>query len=418
MLLKILGTIFSKGITAIIGFLIVVITSQQLGASIRGEIAILVLNISIIGLFQGIFNGASLIYLTPRFSFAPLFILSNLFAIIVSILLSYCMVLSGLIDHNLLTDLMFLGISQGLLTTSQSLLLGKEKIHLFNFLEIAKTIVLIITILFFFFVYEQKSMDSVVKSYFISYLIPFFISLLLLFKQFTESKWKDTKNLTFALLKYGFEIQVNNISQMINYRLCFFFIEKFKGKEALGVFSVAISLAEAVWIICKSIATFQYSKIVNISDAKTQKRLTLQSMHISILFTIPVLIVLLLLPDSIFKFVFGVEFGSLRLIILSLSLGILELAFFTFINHYFTGIGKNKINIYASLIGNIATIVTGILLIPYLGNVGAGITTSIAYLTMLLYLSYRFVKESGASYYDLVPKIKSIRDLFKTTRLS
>lgn len=418
MLLKILGTILSKGVTAIIGFLIVVITSQELGAGIRGEIAILILNISIIALFQGIFNGASLVFLTPRFSFAPLFVFANLFTIILSVLLSLLMFSLQLIEKDFLYSLMVLGAFQGFLTTSQSLFLGKEKIHYFNFLEISKTIVLIISILVYFFVLDRKSISSVINSYFISYMIPFLMSIFLLYKDFVNTKWNESKRMFRAMLKYGFEIQVNNISQMINYRFCFFLIEKWKGKEALGVFSVAISLAETVWIICKSISTFQYSKLVNTTDALIHKKLTIQSLHISVLVTIPVLVILLLLPNSIFTYVFGLEFSSIKTILLSLSIGILELSFFTVINHYFAGIGKNKVNIYGSLLGNIATIIAGILLIPYLGNIGAGITTSLSYFLMMSYLMNRFVKESGASYKELIPRIKSITDLFKTFKTS
>jgi O-antigen/teichoic acid export membrane protein len=93
------------------------------------------------------------------------------------------------------------------------------------------------------------------------------------------------------------------------------------------------------------------------------KKLTIQSLHISVLVTIPVLLILLLLPNSIFTYVFGQEFSSIRTILLSLSIGILELSFFTVINHYFAGIGKNKVNIYGSLFGNIATITISDILI-------------------------------------------------------
>jgi len=414
MLLKILGTIFSKIFTAGIGFLVVVITARELGASIRGDIALILLNISIIGLFQGIFNGSSLVYLTPRFSFLKLFFITNLFSLILAIILPYGMMLIYLLPKEQLNDIILLSMIQGLLTTSQSLLLGKEKIHLFNLLEIIKSSVLFIAIIVFFWGMNQVSLNTVILSYLISYIIPFVLSLIPVFSYINnQPKEVKNKNVFTSLLKYGFEIQINNISHMINYRFCFYIIEKWKGKDALGVFSIALSLCEAIWIISKSISTFQYSKIVNSDEPLFHKKLTIQSIQLTFLITLPVLILVLLLPISVFTSVFGNDFHSLKFVLYSLSMGILALSIFSIINHYFSGIGKNKINIIASLLGNIVVVISCLLLIPIWGNIGAGIATSITYLVILLYLVYRFLKQSNTNPKNLIPTKNSVKFLIQ-----
>src|SRR5690606_32852498 len=110
MLLKILSTIFSKVFTTGISFLVVAITAHELGASIRGDIALIILNISIIGLFQGIFNGSTLVYLTPRFSFLKLFLITNIFSTILAVILTYGMVIIDLIPINQQNDIILLSI--------------------------------------------------------------------------------------------------------------------------------------------------------------------------------------------------------------------------------------------------------------------------------------------------------------------
>ena len=176
MLLKILSTVFSKVFTAGIGFIVVIITARALGAAVRGDIALLLLNISIIGLFQGIFNGSVLIYLTPKFSFIKLFFLTNLLSLIFAIGLPYLMVALKLLEVGQVNTLVVLTALQGLLTTSQSLLLGKEKIQQFNLLEIIKSSVLLISIIYFFWSMNDISLESVIYGYALSYIIPLVFS--------------------------------------------------------------------------------------------------------------------------------------------------------------------------------------------------------------------------------------------------
>ena len=412
MLLKILGTIFSKVFNAGIGFLVVIITARALGASIRGDIALILLNISIVGLIQGVFNGSVLVYLTPKFSFLKLFIVTNLFSAILAIVLPFAMYATYLIQEDQINAIILLTLIQGLLTTSQSLLLGKEKIHLFNLLEIIKSSSLILAIVILFWGMNDISLSAVIKAYLISYTIPFIVSLATITRHFSD-KAKEDAPLVKSLLKYGFEIQVNNISHMLNYRFCFYIIEKWKGKDALGIFSIALSLCETVWIISKSISTYQYTKIVNSKDPAFQNRLTIQSIQLSVLMTLPALIVLLLLPTSVFTFVFGEEFHSIKTLLLYMSLAILSLSIFTIINHYFSGIGKNKVNIIASVLGNIVVLVSSLTLIPIWGNIGAAIATSLTFVVMLGYLIYRFLKQNDSSFSALVPTASSFKSILQ-----
>lgn len=415
MLLKILSTVFSKVFTAGIGFIVVIITARALGAAVRGDIALLLLNISIIGLFQGIFNGSVLIYLTPKFSFIKLFFLTNLLSLIFAIGLPYLMVALKLLEVDQVNTLVVLTALQGLLTTSQSLLLGKEKIQQFNLLEIIKSSVLLISIIYFFWSMNDISLESVIYGYALSYIIPLVFSFFHILKYFKSEpiENKEEKSMLSSLLKYGFEIQINNISHMINYRFCFYIIEKWKGKDALGIFSIALSLCEVIWIIAKSISTFQYSKIVNTTDAESQRKLTIHSLQLSLLATIPPLAVLLVLPNSLFAFIFGEEFGSIRTVLFSLSLGVIFLSIFTIINHYFSGIGKNKPNIIGSFIGNVIVVSLCLTLIPIWGNIGAGIATSITYFAILSYIVYRFLKQTNSQLKELIPTSASIKSLLQ-----
>lgn len=418
MLFKILSTVFSKLLTAGIGFIVVILTARMLGASVRGDIALLLLDISIIGLFQGVFNGSALIYLTPKFQFTKLFFLTNLCSLILASILPFIMVVCQILEANQLIPIIVLSALQGLLTTSQSLLLGKDRIQLFNLSEIIKSSVLLLALLIFFGSINAISFTSVMYSYGISYIIPFLITLIQLTPYFGTSNTQNDEHRSMikSFFKYGFEIQVNNISHMINYRFCFYIIEKWKGKDALGIFSIALALCEVVWIIAKSIATFQYSKIVNSTDAEKQRILTIQSLQLSFVATVPPLLILIFLPNSVFTFVFGAEFQSIHHVLVSLAFGVIFLSIFTIINHYFSGIGKNKPNIIGSFIGNIVVIILCFAFIPFYGNFGAGLATSITYLVILIYIVARFLNHSNSKIVELIPTRSNLKSLIQSLK--
>lgn len=102
---KILETIFSKGFTAVCNLLILLITAKYLGAYGRGEMAVIVLGITIVGIFQNIFSGAVLTYLAPRFQLIRLLATASLWNLLMAFILPFILVHSGLFPEHYHFDL-------------------------------------------------------------------------------------------------------------------------------------------------------------------------------------------------------------------------------------------------------------------------------------------------------------------------
>ena len=210
-------------------------------------------------------------------------------------------------------------------------------------------------------------------------------------------------------LKHGSYIQLANLLQLINYRLSYYLIDYWHGTAALGIYSVGVSIAEAVWLISKSIALVQYARVANIQDKEYAQNLTVKLVKLSFIGTLAVLIPLLLIPAGFFAVIFGKEFADIKIIILSLSPGILSLAISYIFTHYFSGIGKNHVNTIASGLGFILTLLFCFLLIPLYGIIGAAISASLSYFISFLYLFIIFKKESGSSVISYVPKVNDFK---------
>lgn len=411
---NIIETILSKGLSALCNLFILLITAKYLGAEGRGEMAVVVLGIAVIGIFQNILSGSVLTYLVPKFSTSALATAAVVWNALIALLLAPLLTVSGLYPQEYFGDLLILSFLQGGITLIQSILLGKEQIGKQNIMEVSKAFTTALFLLVFMVVLQEHSLSSVIDTFYCSYILVFLTGCFFLYPYLKREKHLHSgfTEVLHHLFKYGIQMQLNNISQMINYRFCFYLIEKKLGMAALGVFSVATSLVEMVWIVCKSVSNIHYSKTVNITDKELGTRFTIQLSKLSFLLTLPVLAVLLLIPDSIFLWIFGKEFHNLTPLLISMSPGVLFLAFFTILNHHFSGTGKNMVNLSGSVLGNIFTIAAGWILIPAWGNIGGGIATSIGYFVMLCYFTGRFTSTNQLNISWLYTPLKQLKQIF------
>ncbi len=129
---------------------------------------------------------------------------------------------------------------------------------------------------------------------------------------------------------------------------------------------------------------------MNLNNTNQRVRLTQQLSKMSLLLTFPAILVLLIIPNDVFSWLFGKDFTNFKPLFISLAPGALLLAVFTLFNHHFSGIGKNMINLKASIVGNIITICVGIATIDSIGMLAGGIATSLGYSGMFIYLLIQF----------------------------
>jgi O-antigen/teichoic acid export membrane protein len=187
------------------------------------------------------------------------------------------------------------------------------------------------------------------------------------------------------IFRFGTYVQVANIFQALNYRLSLKFVDHFLGRSAVGVLSLGMQLAEGLWLISRSMATVQYSRIANQMDEQYSIRLTLTLIKISFVVTALAMLVVLAIPASVFTTVFSARFGEVKLVITSLSAGIVVLSVSMVLSGFFSGINKPWHNMVSSAIGVVFTVVLGLVLIPRFGIAGAGFAATCSYGAVTLY---------------------------------
>ena len=198
--------------------------------------------------------------------------------------------------------------------------------------------------------------------------------------------------------------------QFFNLRLSYYLLDKYISVGRVGVFSNALSLAEAIWIISNSIALVQYARIANADDRAYAQKLTLDLSKICLLISALAVIVLCLLPSAVYTFVFGPEFGEMAGLIRILAPGILLYCIFLILGHYYSGTGRYQMNTFAALCGLVVTFVCGFTLIPRYDVTGAAITSAVSYTVNAVFLLVFFVKESHFKGRDFLLTKSEIRN--------
>ncbi|MFH0866808.1 MAG: polysaccharide biosynthesis C-terminal domain-containing protein [Bacteroidota bacterium] len=402
MINKIAGTIFSRLLNAVISLAVVIIISHQLGARGVGTVSLVLLGITIIQMVSGFIGGSALIYLVPRFHSVSLLLPSYAWSVVSGFTCSFLLFLLRLVPAAYIWHVLMLSIFLSLATVNLNIILGREKVAAFNIISSLQMIIMIASISIMIFIFGRKDVFSYILALYCSYVFLFISSSAVCIRLLASQKDNPKEKVLKNLLKYGSFVQTANILQLFNYRLCYYFVEYFISRAALGIFSVGVQVSEGLWLTGKSMSVVQYSKISNTDDREYAKRITLVFGKISFIITLLLLAILLLLPSSFFTSLFGNDFSDLPIVIFYLAAGILFLSMSFSFSHYFSGIGKHHHNSISSFIGLVLTVCFGVWLIPAYGLPGAAVATSLSYSAILTYQVFFFLKLSSSRLKDIL----------------
>jgi|WetSurMetagenome_2_1015567.scaffolds.fasta_scaffold01006_13 O-antigen/teichoic acid export membrane protein len=384
-------TIFTKFIILLANFLTVVITTHILGSSGRGEIALIIANISLITILNSILCGSTIAFHVPKLPRDLLLVISLGGAIIFS--LFGAIVFSLIFSFRYFFPLFVISLLISLTNSLSMYWLGKNNIKWYNILTLINPLFVLLYLVILFFIFNLKTIDSCFSAYYCGLGTAFIIGVSGLARN-SKFRWPHFELLGFReIFSYGFNNELNYFIQFLNYRLSYYFIARWLGLSQLGVFSIVVSISEAVWIISRSMSAIHFSNVINTGDQLSSHRSTTrfseQSMWISLLF----LGIGVMIPKSLYQYIFGAEFGDVKTFIIYLIPGIIAIAVSNLYGNYFAGIGKLKILRDKSLIGLGATLILLPLLIKKYQLPGVCITLNVSYLVSSIYLFFCFRKE-------------------------
>jgi len=410
---KILNTLGTNVAVAVLNLVIAVIVSRYLGAAGKGQQSIIITTVAFILLICNIAGGASLVYLVPRYP--KIKILWPAYTWTIMVCLPVYFVLKNLPDipKAYIIHICLLTAINSFMAINAMVLLGQEKIAERNMVGLIQIVGVVSALILFFSLSQSPSIGHYITSLYIGYGMGFLISCLLVFSPFSQAPHEKRPFVALVkdMFRYGFLNQLSHITQLLSIRLSYYFLLYYLGEDKVGIYSNAVSLAEAVWLVSKSIATVQYARIANANDKAYAQTLTIRLAKVSVYVSILLILPLMLLPASFYIYVFGQEFGDVNTIIRVLAPGILIYNICIIIGHYFSGMGKYHINTLCSLAGLLLTIGGCLLLIPLWGLTGAALATQASFIGMTFFALFIFLKTSKLHIRELLPATKDLAEI-------
>ena len=213
----------------------------------------------------------------------------------------------------------------------------------------------------------------------------------------------NPKLLTESVL-FGLRGQIGNIVQIFNYRLDVFIANYFLGVSNVGIYSVAVALAEMLWHIPDVAATVLFPRTAA-AEEKDAKVFTPKVCRNVLLVTTILAVGLFVISKPLVLFAFTDAYLPAIVPLRFLLPGVIALSISKTLFGDLAGRGLVQYGTYSSSVSLIVTVICDLALIPRFGVAGAAGASSIAYGTSALLALFFYTRASGNSLVDtLIPK--------------
>ncbi|RAK68351.1 lipopolysaccharide biosynthesis protein [Hymenobacter edaphi] len=402
---RLLHTFVARLGVALLNFGVVWLTARYLGAAGRGQVSLFVTDMALSLLFIGLLGGSSLIYLAPRRSVWHLLLPALAWATVVCAAGSAGIWLWRGTGWAYAAHLFGVSWLQAGFSIVTLLLLGRRREQSFNYLNLAQAGLLTASLAAVFLGLQLRLVAVYWWASYLAYGLPLLAALLLLRR--LPDRWQrqpgELRAVTRELAENSRGAHLANILSFLNYRLSYYFLAALAGAKAVGVLSVSVALAEAIWLIPRSAAQLQYVDVVHAADKQAQARALARTARLTLLATGAAVLGLALLPTALLVAVFGPEFGAARPLLALLAPGVLTFSLNMLLSSYFAGLAAYRTNNLATGAGLVMTLLASALLIPRFGAAGAALSASLSYVTSTAWLLLAFRRHTGIGLGQLLP---------------
>jgi O-antigen/teichoic acid export membrane protein len=177
------------------------------------------------------------------------------------------------------------------------------------------------------------------------------------------------------LVRYGLAGHVGTVFQNLNYRVDFYLVALLLTTTDVGVYALAVSLAEALLLLPDALAAV----VMQRAAASSRVRATEVTLRLGLAAGLVGGVILAVASRRLVPAFFGSQFAAAPDAILALLPGILSLAVWKTLMSDLAGRGHPLVKSTSAAVALVATVVGDLVLIPRFGIVGAAAASSVAY---------------------------------------
>ena len=396
----IFNTVIARALSTALNFFIVLLIARHAGPAVKGEVTLLVTTSWFVIFLSNILGGQVLVYLIPRNKIELLIIPAYVWSVVIALAAFLFLKFSLLIQANHITSIVILSFFSALISINQTVLLARKEIGRSNMVQLVPLILQVAGILFCFYYRDISDAYAYIYASLFAYIITAFVSFLMVRKMihlgglvefFSIAELKNS-------FRYGLLFQAIEILQLLNLRYYFYQLGLQQGPKYLGIYSVGISILEAVWIIPRSIATVHYVHTSHAEDLKAEADRTVYLFKLSFVVCALALLAIWFVPSQVYVAVFGPGFSDVKYSMRFLFPGILVYSFPLVISSFYFGTGKYRSLIISNLAGFVSLIGFSWWLIPVYVMSGAGLAATLSFAVASAVLCILFIGDTGLNY--------------------
>ena len=377
-------TLLFRGLSTPIALVLVVIQSRFLEPSGRGRFVLVVLSVTILARLLGQL-GLAVTARTRTHETDLRSLVHRAFGLgaLLGLAGAGLVVLSGSVTDAIGTQLALIAatalIPNVLWQTLSGVLLGLARVRVWNYVQVLSPLLTLVGMLVLV-VALGGGVTAAVTAWAIAHVLTAAFALAV-----TRDVWLplgpspvwDAAGRT--ILRLALVMGAVQVVNLVAYRIELFILEWYDGVDAVGIYSIAMQAAEAIWLVPAAIATAITGPTVH-DDERDATRLVTRSALKALLFTGAVAVVVGVSAPFLIPLLFGEDFEAAARPLGLLLPGIVAYAPVTiFVVYLSVRHGRANLSLAVSLLGLVVTTVCALLLIPRYGAEGAAGASALGY---------------------------------------
>jgi len=203
-------------------------------------------------------------------------------------------------------------------------------------------------------------------------------------------------------LDYGLKTYLGNVIGFLNYRIELFILGFLMPAAALGFYSVAVGLAERLWIVSQSASMLIFPVISAEKDEQKRNEFTPIISRNVLLITLIGAIVLFFLSPWLIVLLYSQSYLPTVQLFRILLPGIVFLSASRVLANDIAGRGKPLLNTYVGGFGLVVQVILNLVLISKIGVAGSAWATSISYTLIFMVRVVVYSRVSGNTYAKII----------------
>jgi O-antigen/teichoic acid export membrane protein len=194
--------------------------------------------------------------------------------------------------------------------------------------------------------------------------------------------------------RYGIKAWVGTLANRASVRLDQFVLAFVQSPDVLGVYRIAVMIAELLWLIPDAVNVPLFNRVSRTEGLQERLSVVMRSHRLLILIVGILGLCMLVGSWWAIPLILGPDYLDARWLFALLLPGALSLVTSRFLGMFFSASGKPERSSTVEVVGAVASVVGYLTLIPWLGVAGAAIATSAAYILIAATAYWMFSVEA------------------------